>query len=138
MGRGKRYNPEHKLNIKKVIATVIALLVIIMFIIIIARLMKPNNARQEKKVALAYYSALENDKWGIINSSGETVITPSYDEMIVVPDKEKAVFIVTYDVDYATGAYKTKAVNAKNEILLCCPLACAERSICSLTKSSPV
>ena len=70
MGRGKRYNPEHKLNIKKVIATVIALLVIIMFIIIIARLMKPNNARQEKKVALAYYSALENDKWGIINSSG--------------------------------------------------------------------
>lgn len=117
MGRGKRYNPEHKLNIKKVIATVIALLVIIMFIIIIARLMKPNNARQEKKVALAYYSALENDKWGIINSSGETVITPSYDEMIVVPDKEKAVFIVTYDVDYATGAYKTKAVNAKNEQL---------------------
>lgn len=84
-----------------------------MFIIIIARLMKPNNTRQEKKVALAYYSALENDKWGIINSSGETVITPSYDEMIVVPDKEKAVFIVTYDVDYATGAYKTKAVNAK-------------------------
>ena len=117
MGRGKRYNPEHKLNIKKVIATVIALLVIIMFIIIIARLMKPNNTRQEKKVALAYYSALENDKWGIINSSGETVITPSYDEMIVVPDKEKAVFIVTYDVDYATGAYKTKAVNAKNEQL---------------------
>ena len=117
MGRGKRYNPEHKLNIKKVIATVIAVLVIIMFIIIIARLMKPNNTRQEKKVALAYYSALENDKWGIINSSGETVITPSYDEMIVVPDKEKAVFIVTYDVDYATGAYKTKAVNAKNEQL---------------------
>lgn len=117
MGRGKRYNPEHKLNIKKVIATIIAVLVIIMLIIIIAKLMKPNNKRQEKKVALAYYSALENDKWGIINSSGETVITPSYDEMVIVPDSEKDVFIVTYDVDYANNTYKTKAINAKGEQL---------------------
>ena len=32
-------------------------------------------------------------------------------------NKEKAVFIVTYDTDYANGTYKTKAVNEKNEQL---------------------
>ena len=31
----------------------------------------------------------------------------SYDEMVVVPDKTKNIFIVTYDVDYANGTYKT-------------------------------
>ena len=62
---------------------------------------------------MAYYSAFTNNKWGIIDSSGNTVITPSYDEMVVVPNKDKAVFIVTYDVDYTNGTYKTKAVNEK-------------------------
>ncbi len=37
--------------------------------------------------------------------------------MVVVPNKDKAVFIVTYDVDYTNGTYKTKAVNEKNEQL---------------------
>ena len=117
MGRGKRYNPEHKLNIKKVIAVIIAFLVIIMFVAVFIKLMQPKAETTEKKVAMAYYSAFTNNKWGIIDSSGNTVITPSYDEMVVVPNKDKAVFIVTYDVDYTNGTYKTKAVNEKNEQL---------------------
>ena len=89
MGKGKRYNAEHKLNIKKVIAVIIAILVLIMFIIIIAKLMKPKKASTEKSVTLAYYAAFEDGKWGVINSSGETIISPSYNEMIVIPNKEK-------------------------------------------------
>ena len=112
MSRGKRYNgSEHKLNIKKVIAVIIAFLVIIMFVAVFIKLMQPKAETTEKKVAMAY------NKWGIIDSSGNTVITPSYDEMVVVPNKDKAVFIVTYDVDYTNGTYKTKAVNEKNEQL---------------------
>lgn len=118
MGKGKRYNgTEHKLNIKKVIATIIAILVVIMFIIVIVRLINTQNNTTEKKVATAYYTAFENSKWGVINSEGKTVISPSYDEMIIIPNKEKAVFIVTYDVDYANNTYKTKAINDKNEQL---------------------
>lgn len=118
MGKGKRYNgAEHKLNIKKVIAVIIALLVIIMFAVIISKLLKPSSKLQEKTVAKTYFSAFTNNKWGVINSNGEEVITPSYDEMVIVPNKEKAVFIVTYDADYANGTYKTKAVNEKNEQL---------------------
>ena len=118
MSRGKRYNgSEHKLNIKKVIAVIIAFLVIIMFVAVFIKLMQPKAETTEKKVAMAYYSAFTNNKWGIIDSSGNTVITPGYDEMVVVPNKDKAVFIVTYDVDYTNGTYKTKAVNEKNEQL---------------------
>lgn len=118
MGKGKRYNgTEHKLNIKKVIAVIIAFLVIIMFIIIIARIAKPSSKLQEKTVTKAYFSAFANNKWGIINSNGEEVITPKYDEMVIVPNKEKPVFIVTYDVDYSNGTYKTKAINDKDEQL---------------------
>ena len=112
MSRGKRYNgSEHKLNIKKVIAVIIAFLVIIMFVAVFIKLMQPKAETTEKKVAMAYYSAFTNNKWGIIDSSGNTVITPSYDEMVVVPNKDKAVFIVTYDVDYTNGTYKKNKVN---------------------------
>lgn len=118
MGRGKRYNgTEHKLNIKKVVAVIIAFLVIIMSVIMFVKLIKTDNKPEEKSVAKAYYTAFDNGKWGIINSTGENVITPSYDEMIVIPNKEKAVFIVTYNVDYTNGTYQTKAVNEKNEQL---------------------
>lgn len=118
MSKGKRYNgSEHKLNIKKVIAVIITILVIIMSIVVFARLLKPKNSSTEKKVAMAYYAAFDNNKWGIINSSGETVIQPEYDEMIIVPNKEKPVFIVTYDVNYTDNTYKTKAIDEKNKQL---------------------
>ena len=35
--------------------------------------------------------------------------------MIIVPNSKKDVFLVTYDVDYTTGTYSTKALNSKNE-----------------------
>ena len=38
MSRGKRYNGEAKLNMKKVLAVIIALLVIVMFVFVIYKL----------------------------------------------------------------------------------------------------
>ena len=35
--------------------------------------------------------------------------------MIIVPNSKNDVFLCTYDVDYTTGTYKTKALNSKNE-----------------------
>lgn len=116
MGKGKRYNgSEQKLNIKKVIAVVIALLVVIMFIAIIVKLINSDDVSTEKKPALAYYTVYDNGKWGVINSSGETIIEPSYDEMIIIPNKERDVFIITYNVDYDNNTYESKAVNANNK-----------------------
>lgn len=118
MSKGKRYEGEPKLNLKKVFAVVIAIAVIAMFVIGIRKLMMPTSSTDEKQVALKYLPVYTNNKWGVINSSGDIIIEPTYDEMIVIPDSTKAVFICTYDVDYTSGTYKTKVLNEKNEEIL--------------------
>ena len=118
MSRGKRYNGDtnEKLNIKKVAAVIIFLLVVVMFVVFLQKITSNiKNKDGQKEVALAYYTIFENDKWGVMNSKGELVIIPSYDEMIVIPNPEKPVFLITYDVNYEEGSYKTKAVNEKNK-----------------------
>ena len=119
MGRGRRYNQnERKLNIKKVIAVIITILVIIMFVVVMKKFLSTDKkVSTEKKGVNAYYTFYDNEKWGVINSKGETVISPTYDEMITIPNNEKAVFIVTTNVNYENGEYSSNAVNEKNEKL---------------------
>ena len=112
----RRYDSEdNKLNIKKVIAVAIAILVIIMFVIELTKIINTENTTEEKNVSLKYYTVYESEKWGVINAKGETIIKPSYNEMIVIPNPEKDVFIITKDVDYTENTYKSIAVNSRNE-----------------------
>ena len=115
MARGKRYETEGKLNYQKVFAVIIAIAVIIMFIFIIRNVLKE---RKEITKDYEYFALYSQNKWGVINQDGVEVIQPSYQEMIVIPDKTKDVFICTYNVNEETGTYKTKAVNSKNEEIL--------------------
>ena len=48
MSKGKRYEGEPKLNLKKVFAVIIAIAVIVMFVIGIKKLMTPSNKTDEK------------------------------------------------------------------------------------------
>ena len=118
MGRGKRYDGEQKLNLKKVFAVLIAVAVIIMFFLGIGKLFNNDGVAQEKAVALRYFPLYTNEKWGIIDSKGNTIIQPVYDEYIVIPDNSKPIFICTFNVNYEEGAYKTKVLNEKNEEIL--------------------
>lgn len=112
MARGKRYDNESKLNIKKVIAVIVLLIVIVMFVMGIRALLTTHSKSTSGKIeAVTYYTIYDNSKWGVINSYGETVIEPMYNEMIVIPDNTKPVFICTYDINYSTGTYKAKAIN---------------------------
>ena len=89
-----------------------------MFVILIRKFATTDTKNStEKKTANTYYTMYDNDKWGIINSQGETVISPMYDEMVIVPNYEKSVFVVTYNVNYENETYSSKAVNDKNEQL---------------------
>lgn len=116
MSKGRRYDDEPKLNLKKVFGTIITLAVIIMIIITINKILsKEAEKLQTEKVT--YYSAYVDGKWGVISSTGETVIDTAYDEMVVVPNSEKAVFVCTYGVNEQTGEYKTKVINEKGENL---------------------
>lgn len=112
MSRGRRYETEGKLNYQKVFAVIIAIIVIAMVVMIIKNVF---IQREKLNKEYEYFTAFSADKWGVINQDGETVINPSYQEMIVIPDKTKDVFICTYDINEEDGTYKTKALNRKNE-----------------------
>ena len=113
MSRGKRYE-EPKLNMKKVFAVIIAIIVVIMFIFIIKGILT-NNKDEGKITSQDYFVSYKDNKFGVINAKGENVIDPSYEEMIIIPNSKNDVFLCTYDVNYETGEYKTKALNSKNE-----------------------
>lgn len=115
MSKGKRYD-EPKLNLKKVFGVIIGFAVMIMVIVSIVKLIK-NNKTNVQLIATTYFTVLENDKWGVIDNKGNSVISPQYDEMITIPNNQKALFICTYDVNEVDGTYKTKLINEKNEQL---------------------
>lgn len=115
--KGKRYDVEPKLNIKKVIAVIMAILVIIMFVVGINEILKDKSTTNKKVFATAYYTIYENEKWGVIDTKGNVVISPSYDEMIVIPNNTKPVFVCIENVNYEDNTFETKIVNEKNEEL---------------------
>ena len=112
MSKGKRYETEGKLNYQKVFAVIIAIVVIVMFVLIIKNVLA---RRSELNRDYEYFAVFSANKWGVINQDGETVINPSYQELIVIPDQTKDVFLCTYDINDETGTYKTKALNKNNE-----------------------
>ena len=116
MSKGKRYNGKKKINIKKVFAVAIALIVIIIVGIMIRKLLI--TAKNTKPVeATKYYALYQDNKWGIIGTNGEIIISPMYQEIPIVVDKEKDIFLFTYDINEEEGTYKTKVVNKNNEEL---------------------
>ena len=108
MSRGKRYDSEPKLNFKKVFAVIIAIAVIIMFIFIMKEFLTKETSTGSID-SKSYFAVYKDNKWGVINSSGNYVIEPSYSEMIVVPNSKLGVFVVTYN---------TKVLNEKDEKIL--------------------
>ena len=117
--KGRRYDQERKLNIKKVIAVIVAIAVVIMFIVGIKTLLtteipQPENKQTESRKELSYYPVYTNKKWGVINEEGEIVIEPTYEEMITIPSPKTDVFVCVYDVDYKNNTYKTKVLDSKN------------------------
>ena len=66
--RGRRYDNEPKLNIKKVIAFVIAIAVVIMVFISVKNLLTKEKKNQTVSVQTTYFSVIENNKWGVIDN----------------------------------------------------------------------
>lgn len=113
--KARRYNGEKKLNIKKVIAVIMAFLVIVMFVVGIKELLKGGSKTNKKAFTLAYYTIYENEKWGVIDTKGNVIIDPIYEEMILIPDNTKPVFVCLENINYENGTYSTKILNEKKE-----------------------
>ena len=116
MSRGRRYDSEPKLNIKKVIAVFLVIAVLIAFIIAIRKLVFSDNTVTIS--AKNYFSVYLNDKWGVIDNNADIVIEPIYDEMIIIPDNSKDLFICTENVDYENNTFNTKVIDSKNNEIL--------------------
>lgn len=112
--KGKRYDDEPKLNYKKVFAVIIAVIVLVMFIIMIKNILSGGDD-SGRITSSSYFALYDENKWGVIDNNGNTIISPSYEEMIIIPNSKKDVFLCTYDINEETGEYKTKALNSKNE-----------------------
>lgn len=116
MSKGRRYDGEQRLNLKKVFGLFLTLIIVGLIIYGIAQILKADkNKLASKNIELHYYTLFSNGNWGVINSSGDVIIEPANAEMVIIPNKAKAVFVCTYEVNYVDGTYKTKVVNEKNE-----------------------
>lgn len=112
--RGRRYDDEPHLNYKKVFI-VLAIIVIIIVTIFMFKKILSREKDTGKITSVSYYALYTDNKWGIIDNAGKETISPSYQEMIKVPNNKKDVFLCTYDINSQTGEYKTKALNSNNE-----------------------
>lgn len=118
MGRGRRYDDgEPKLNMKKVFATLLVLAVIIMIIVLLFKLPNIKKGVDSKNVANSYISVYTDGKWGVINSKGDIIINPTYDEMVIVPDPTKAVFICQENVNLENETFDSHAIDNKGKRL---------------------
>ena len=117
--KGRRYYTSNtqKLNMKKVIAFIVAIIVVIMFVISLKKLLTETKPKDIANLT-AYFTVYDNNQWGVIDDKGNTIIPPSYEEMIIIPDKNKDVFICTYDVNLEEETYQTKVLNAEGEEIL--------------------
>ncbi|MCL2383492.1 MAG: WG repeat-containing protein [Oscillospiraceae bacterium] len=116
MRKGRRYDPEPKLNYKKVFGVIIAIAVTVMIIITIVNLVTRNSGDDEQTVS--FFASYSNGRWGVINSLGEVVIENTHEEMVIVPNRSRAVFIVTDNIDDALGTYRSRAINENGEQII--------------------
>lgn len=114
--RGRRYDDEPKLNMKKVFGVILVFVLIIASIKMISNILKDDSKNTSSKIEnIRYYAMYDNGKWGVINSHAETVIKPKYDEMIVIPNEAQDIFVCITDANYGNGDYKTKVINSKGK-----------------------
>lgn len=113
---GRRFkDTEKKLNIKKVLLILVMPIIMVLGYIAYKELPRLVESYDVTRVATIGYYAYKNSegKWGVINGTGDTVIPNIYEEMIVIPKKEKDVFIVTEVTDYEKKEYTNKVLNSK-------------------------
>lgn len=116
MSRGRRYNNEPKLNIKKVIAVIVAIIMIIMFIIAIRSLIKSDFSNNDN-ISTAYFLINKDSRWGVMDNNSKIIIEPTYKESIIIPNSQKDIFICTEQVNYEENTYHTKVLNSQNREL---------------------
>lgn len=97
--------------------SIIIICVSVISFIVIAK----NKAKLEYKLEVVneinYMVFSENNKFGVINKSGEVIVSSMYDE-VQIPNPSKPLFICMYDYSEENQQYKIKVLNEKSEQIL--------------------
>lgn len=114
---------ERKDNRKLKRISIIVLIVILIIAIISGIIIAINRSKENYTVEkienadINYYKIISNGKSGVIDKSGNIIIEPEYNT-IKIPNPKEPIFICIYDYNAASGEYKTKVLNEKNEEIL--------------------
>lgn len=97
---------------KKCIIGIIIIVIAIITAFVVYKVIKENgrNYEIEKVSNYNYFVVMQNNLYGVIDKTGNTIISPKYQE-VKIPNPEKAVF-VCYEEN------NTKVLNEKNEEIL--------------------
>lgn len=123
MSRASKYRQENeqKLNVKKVFGAIFVLVVTLLVVYGVSIIIKNGGQYKVKRnYPKHYFTSYDKKlkKYGVIDAKGNTVIKNEYDEYILIPSKDKDVFLVTENVDYEKNTYEVKALNSNgNEVL---------------------
>lgn len=122
MSRSTRFEEQKpKLNLKKVFGTIFTIIVLIALAFGIVYAINQGQVYRVRRSILNHYFVSYDPnvrKYGVINTTGEIVIENKYDELILIPDKEKDLFLVTENVDYENGTYEVNAINKNGNIVI--------------------
>lgn len=107
---------------KKIKKSIIVLPIIVIAIIILAgliffRIYTDKSYEIEEVTQFSYFKLYENEKYGVIDTKGNTLVEPKYD-MLTIPNPSKAVFIGYYNYNSEKGEYKIEVLNDRNEKIL--------------------
>lgn len=102
-------------GILKRLAILLAIIAVVMLLVLAVK-NKKVNIKEEEISQYNYFLMTENDKTGVIDRSGNVVISAEY-EYIQIPNPEKPIFICLYDYNSSTKSYKSKVLNEKGEEL---------------------
>ena len=102
---------------KGIIATIIVVVLIIIIALVIKSNMNNNKYELEKIEKYSYFKLYKNEKYGVIDEKGNTIINASYDT-INIPNPSKAVFICYSGNNSDMQNYTTKVLNEKGEPIL--------------------
>lgn len=85
---------QKKINVKKLMAIILMILVVTIIILVVQKNAFENNIEYEitKVNEYNYFVLIEEEKYGVINKTGEVIIEAKYDS-VVIPNPEKDVFV---------------------------------------------
>ena len=107
------------MNKKKIIfiISIIVLFLIVISVILISK----NKAKLDYKIEVVneinYMLYSENNKFGVIDKSGNIVVQSQYDE-VQIPNPSKPIFICMYNYNEEKNQYTVKVLNDKSEQIL--------------------